>query len=131
LTAPRIVSGPTLLTGICFCAACGMAMTLRTGKSGRYRYYTCSTKARQGETGCKGRTVPMEKLDTLVADHIEQRQRTSHHGLQKRTAAHARRRLKRKNGGFWRAQFCTEVARPRRFELFSPQFRRARSYVRS
>jgi site-specific DNA recombinase len=56
LTAPRIVSGPTLLTGICFCAACGMAMTLRTGKSGQYRYYTCSTKARQGETGCKGRT---------------------------------------------------------------------------
>ena len=34
LTAPRIVSGPTLLTGICFCAACGMAMTLRTGKGG-------------------------------------------------------------------------------------------------
>jgi site-specific DNA recombinase len=73
LTAPRIVSGPTLLTGICFCAACGMAMTLRTGKGGRYRYYTCSTKARQGETGCMGRTVPMEKFDTLVADHIERR----------------------------------------------------------
>ncbi len=73
LTAPRITSGPTLLTGICFCAACGMAMTLRTGKSGRYRYYTCSTKARQGETGCRGRTVPMDKLDTLVADHIERR----------------------------------------------------------
>jgi hypothetical protein len=57
LTAPRIVSGPTLLTGICFCASCGGAMTLRTGKSGRYRYYTCCTKARQGETGCKGRPV--------------------------------------------------------------------------
>uniref|UniRef100_UPI00031C0966 recombinase family protein n=1 Tax=Bradyrhizobium sp. (strain ORS 278) TaxID=114615 RepID=UPI00031C0966 len=52
MTAPRVVSGPTLLTGICFCAACGGAMTLRTGKSGRYRYYTCCTKARQGETGC-------------------------------------------------------------------------------
>src|SRR5258707_6104347 len=73
LTAPRITSGATLLTGICCCAACGMAMTLRTGKSGRYRYYTCSTKARQGENGCRGRTVPMEKLDRLVADHIEQR----------------------------------------------------------
>ena len=73
LTAPRIVSGPTLLTGICFCAACGKAMTLRTGKGGRYRYYTCSTKARQGETGCKGRTLPMEKLDTVVAEHIEHR----------------------------------------------------------
>jgi len=35
---------------------------------------------------------------------------------QKRTAAHARRRFKRKNGGFWRAQFCTEVAHPTRFE---------------
>ncbi|UPK03944.1 recombinase family protein [Bradyrhizobium sp. 170] len=73
LTAPRVVSGPTLLTGICFCAACGGAMKLRTGKSGRYRYYTCSTKARQGETGCEGRTVPMEKLDSAVAEHIEQR----------------------------------------------------------
>lgn len=73
LTAPRVVGGPTLLTGICFCAGCGMAMTLRTGKGGRYRYYTCSTKVRQGETGCTGRTVPMHKLDTLVADHIEQR----------------------------------------------------------
>jgi site-specific DNA recombinase len=73
LTAPRVVSGPTLLTGICFCAACGKAMTLRTGKGGRYRYYTCSTKARQGETGCPGRTVPMDKLDRVVADHIEHR----------------------------------------------------------
>lgn len=73
MTAPRIVSGPTLLTGICFCAACGGAMTLRTGKSGQYRYYTCCTKARQGETGCRGRTIPMEKLDNVVAEHIEQR----------------------------------------------------------
>jgi site-specific DNA recombinase len=73
LSAPRVVSGPTLLTGICFCSSCGMAMTLRTGKGGRYRYYTCSTKARQGETGCKGRSIPMEKLDALVADHIERR----------------------------------------------------------
>jgi site-specific DNA recombinase len=48
-------------------------MTLRTGKGGRYRYYTCSTKARQGETGCRGRTVQMEKLDKLVADHVEHR----------------------------------------------------------
>jgi site-specific DNA recombinase len=230
-----------------------MAMTVRTGKSGRYRYYTCSTKARQGETGCSGRTVPMEKLDTLVADHIEHRlllpsrlekilssvldrreeraerqtthiaelrkraseadaklkrlydtiengvtdlsdlmlkdriaelkairdqaradteraegaierqgptittqpikafartarkrmriegggyrrdylraglarrsprERTSHHGFEKRTAARARRRFKRKNGGLWRAQFCTEVALPTGFEpVFQP-----------
>lgn len=73
VTPARVVSGPTLLTGICFCADCGGAMTLRTGKGGRYRYYTCSIKARQGETGCKGRSIPMEKLDSLVAEHIADR----------------------------------------------------------
>ncbi|MBY0324666.1 MAG: recombinase family protein [Reyranella sp.] len=73
VTPARVVSGPTLLTGICFCAGCDGAMTLRTGKGGRYRYYTCSTKARQGETGCKGRSIPMGKLDNLVAFHIEER----------------------------------------------------------
>jgi hypothetical protein len=48
-------------------------MTIRTGKSGRYRYYACSIKARQGETGCVGQAIPMEKLDTLVAGYIEER----------------------------------------------------------
>ncbi len=70
---PQVVGGPTLLTGICFCADCSGAMTIRTGKSGRYRYYTCSIAARQGETGCKGRSIPMEKLDDLVAAHLEER----------------------------------------------------------
>jgi hypothetical protein len=73
VTPARVVSGPTLLTGICCCATCSGAMTLRTGKGSRYRYYTCSTKTRQGEIGCVGRSVPMEKLDTLVAGHIEHR----------------------------------------------------------
>ncbi len=69
----RVVIGPTLLTGICYCGNCGGAMTIRTGKSGRYRYYACSIKARQGETGCKGRAIPMDKLDTMVVNHIEDR----------------------------------------------------------
>jgi site-specific DNA recombinase len=37
VTPARVVSGPTLLTGICFCAKCAGAMTLRTGKGNRYR----------------------------------------------------------------------------------------------
>jgi DNA invertase Pin-like site-specific DNA recombinase len=69
----RVVSGPTLLTGICFCSSCGGAMTIRTGKGGRYRYYSCSTAAREGETGCRGWAIPMEKLDDLVAGHLEDR----------------------------------------------------------
>src|SRR3546814_17436384 len=48
-------------------------MSIRTGKGVRYRYYTCSTNARQGPTACTGMTVPMEKLDVLVAGHLEER----------------------------------------------------------
>ena len=76
MMAPMAVGGPTLLTGICFCACCGGAMTLRTGTSsvGReYRYYTCSTKARQGATGCPGITVPMDRLNQAVVDHLQDR----------------------------------------------------------
>ena len=65
VTPARVVSGPTLLTGICFCADCGGAMKLRTGKGNRIPLL--QTKARQGETGCVGRSMPMEKLDTLDA----------------------------------------------------------------
>lgn len=69
----RVVIGPTLLTGICYCGNCGGAMTIRTGKGGRYRYYACSIKARQGETGCKGRAIPMDRLDKMIVSHIEDR----------------------------------------------------------
>jgi hypothetical protein len=48
-------------------------MTIRTGKGGRYRYYACSMKARQGPTACEGMAVPMDKLDDLVASHLEDR----------------------------------------------------------
>lgn len=67
----RVISGPTMLTGLIHCAKCGGAMTIRTGKGGRYRYYACSIKARQGPTACQGMAVPMEKLDDLVANHLE------------------------------------------------------------
>ena len=73
---PRVISGPILLTGLAYCACCGSAMTLRTGtsKSGRvYRYYSCSTSGRVGKSGCKGQTVPMEKLDHLVTRHVAER----------------------------------------------------------
>ncbi|MDH8650111.1 zinc ribbon domain-containing protein, partial [Klebsiella pneumoniae] len=43
-TAPRIVNGPSLLTGIAMCASCGAGMT-RTGTNRRgksYSYYSCA-----------------------------------------------------------------------------------------
>ena len=76
VTAPRTVTGPILLTGLATCASCQGAMTLRTGtsRSGRvHRYYTCSTCARIGKSACKGRSIAMDKLDTLVTDHLADR----------------------------------------------------------
>ena len=76
VTPPRVVSGPILLTGLAVCASCNGSMTLRTGtsKSGTvHRYYSCSTCNRKGKTACKGRSIPMDKLDTLVVDHLSKR----------------------------------------------------------
>lgn len=71
-TPARVVTGPILLTGLATCAICNGPMTLRTGtsKSGKvHRYYNCSTHSRMGRTGCTGRRIPMDTLDTLVTDH--------------------------------------------------------------
>lgn len=76
MTAPRTVTGPIFFTGLATCASCQGAMTLRTGisRSGRvHRYYTCSTCARIGKSACKGRSIAMDKLDTLVTDHLADR----------------------------------------------------------
>ncbi len=96
-------------------------MTIRTGKGGRYRYYTCSIKARQGETGCIGRSIPMSMLDDLVVEHLETRlldptrleqvlavildhrreragQRRAHVSELRRTASEAEARLRRLYG---------------------------------
>jgi site-specific DNA recombinase len=76
VTAPRVVSGPILLTGLAVCATCRGAMTLRTGtsKTGKvHRYYACSSCARHGPTACKGRSIRMDKLDTLVTTHLAER----------------------------------------------------------
>jgi site-specific DNA recombinase len=73
---PRVTTGPILLTGLAVCATCRGGMMLRTGtsKGGRvYRYYTCSNCATKGKTECKGRSIPMQKLDTLVTEHLLER----------------------------------------------------------
>lgn len=72
-TPARVVTGPILLTGLATCTTCKGPMTLRTGtsKSGKvHRYYSCSTHGRQGRTGCTGRSIPMDILDTMVTDHL-------------------------------------------------------------
>jgi DNA invertase Pin-like site-specific DNA recombinase len=73
VTPPRVTTGPILLTGLATCAECTGGMTLRTGtsRSGRvHRYYACSTSARVGKSACKGRSIRMDKLDTVVTSQL-------------------------------------------------------------
>ena len=65
VTAPTFVSGPTMLAGIAKCGhpGCGHALTIATGKGGRYRYYRCSRNLRRGATACQGTGIRDEKLE--------------------------------------------------------------------
>ena len=74
VTPPRVVNGPTLLTGLAVCADCGSGMT-RTGTRRRdriYTYYSCAGCQQKGKSVCKGRHVPMPKLDELVLENVKQ-----------------------------------------------------------
>jgi DNA invertase Pin-like site-specific DNA recombinase len=72
-TPPRVVNSPTLLTGIAKCAICGGGMTIRTGKSGRYRYYACNNRINKGSSTCRGLSIRMEHLDDIVVHELESR----------------------------------------------------------
>ncbi len=69
---PRVVSSPTLLTGIIRCGVCGAAMTIATGKGGRYRYYKCSSRSRRG-SACHNTNAPMPTVDRLVLSSLSDR----------------------------------------------------------
>lgn len=73
-TAPRLVTSDVLLTGLARCASCGGPMMIRTGKSGRYRYYACAAHRLKGKTSCKApMAVPEGQLDTLVVEALAER----------------------------------------------------------
>ena len=72
-TPPRIVTSPTLLTGLLKCGECGAPMTLATGKGGRYRYYKCTTRIHKGKATCTSSNIPVKKLDSLVLDALSKR----------------------------------------------------------
>ncbi len=69
-TPPRIVNSPTLLTGLLKCGYCGGNMTLVTGKSGRYKYYKCTSRHNKGNHTCSSGNLPMEKTDEVVLNKL-------------------------------------------------------------
>ncbi len=67
---PRITSSPTLLTGLLKCGVCGGSLTLVTGKSGRYKYYKCTSRQNKGNHACTSSNLPMDKLDQLILGQL-------------------------------------------------------------
>ncbi|MFN6933918.1 MAG: recombinase family protein [Tsuneonella sp.] len=67
VTPPRVVNSPTLLTGICRCGNpnCGAGLTIRTGKGGRYSYYTCNRRA-EAAKACHCKPIRADELDQVV-----------------------------------------------------------------
>ncbi len=76
-TAPRVVNGPTLLTGLAKCDCCTAGdgrragMMLRTGKSGQYRYLVCANRATKATFACDAPQIRMEAIDELVLGEVE------------------------------------------------------------
>lgn len=67
VTPTRITTSEVLLTGLARCECCGSMLMLSTGKSGRYRYYTCAASRLKGKTACQTPTsVPEAELDKLI-----------------------------------------------------------------
>lgn len=74
-TPPRVVNGPSLLTGLALCASCGAGMT-RTGTNRRgksYSYYSCAGCHQKGSSVCKERHIPAAVLDEIVLHNLKQR----------------------------------------------------------
>lgn len=69
-TPPRLTNSEVLLSGVARCGQCGGPMRSRTGKSGRYWYYTCARKSDIGATACSGSTISMDILDQVVTDAV-------------------------------------------------------------
>lgn len=72
-TPPRLTSAPTLLTGLLKCGVCGNHLTLVTGKSGKYKYYKCTSRNNKGNHACSSGNIPMEKLDALVLEQLAEK----------------------------------------------------------
>ena len=75
-TPPRVTNGVTMLPArIARCGQlhCGEGLTVRSAKSGRYMYYSCSARVNRDATACDLRAIRRETLDAVVLDVVENR----------------------------------------------------------
>ena len=72
-TPPSVVNGVTMLPScIARCGEpnCGAGLTVRSGKSGDYHYYTCEHRANRAADACTLPSIRREVLDEVVLDAL-------------------------------------------------------------
>jgi site-specific DNA recombinase len=70
---PRAVASQHLLSGLVFCAQCGAKMIASTAKSGKFVYYACQRKTKEGIASCSQKSFNAEKLEPCIVDTIKDR----------------------------------------------------------
>ncbi len=70
---PRAASSPAPLVGLLRCGHCGAGMAQASGKSGRYRYYKCTTRLSKDINRCDSRNLPRAEADRLVLSALSER----------------------------------------------------------
>ena len=111
VTPARISNSDVLLTGIVRCECCGSPLMVRTGKSGRYRYYACASHRLKGSVACSdpvaireqqlddmvltaltGELITPERLPMLLAEARKHQRANSSATMQRREALRKRMR---------------------------------------
>ncbi len=67
---PRRVSSRFLLSGIIHCGYCSKGLCGRDAKSGKFSYYACTTKDKQGSSSCPSVYYNSRKLEGLIVERI-------------------------------------------------------------
>jgi site-specific DNA recombinase len=70
---PRVVSSPAPLVGLLRCGYCGAGMNQASGKSGRYRYYKCTTRLNKNVDACTAKNLPREQTDRMMLAALSER----------------------------------------------------------
>ena len=66
----RNVPNSGVLTGLLHCGYCKSRMLIITGKSGKYEYYQCGTRHREGINLCKCPNVRKDKIEKAVLNTV-------------------------------------------------------------
>jgi site-specific DNA recombinase len=68
---PRVIASDHVLSGLVHCGCCGSRMKVSSAKSGRFVYYSCVRKLKEGRVSCDQKSVSAQKFEPLVLDTIK------------------------------------------------------------